>query len=207
MKRLPLIITSATCLAVAAYVAPQTSTEKPHPLGPLAPIAAQVQWLRAHTARNAGHEARAFALMQSALLLEPKSTTAWVTLANQLGLQFASAESGRLPEERAEWLAAAVSLLQEGESIARSPKHLAMHRGLLLMSHAETDPDLPWPGGLEQLWLDAAEAFAAAAQFESHGGDHTANGSQDLHTEHEQDEFQVTAQAAADFAREQAPKE
>jgi hypothetical protein len=131
-------------------------------LGPLAPIAAQVQWVRGHVAARAGAEGRAFALMESAVRLDPRSVDAWIALSDQLGLQLASAESGRSPEERAEWLRAACSTLVEGMDQARRPSQLALHRGLLLMSHAETDPELTWDGGVRGLWSDAASAFEEA---------------------------------------------
>lgn len=40
---------------------------------------------------------------------------------------------------------------------------LRFHAGLLLMAHAETDPDLPWAGGAAGLWLAAAARFHDAA--------------------------------------------
>jgi len=159
--RLVLLAAGCASLAAAGLLAGE-APPRSAVLGPLAPIAAQVQWVRGHVAARAGNEGRAFALMQSAVELEPRSTAAWIALADQLGLQLASAESGRSGEERAEWLRAALVTLTEGELHARAPARLALHQGLLLMSHAQTDPDIAWPGGTAQLWLDAADAFEHA---------------------------------------------
>lgn len=163
MKRWPWFGAAAVCLAAAGYLSADDAPADAQVLGPLAPIAAQIQWVRGHAARLAGDEGRAFALMQSALLLEPRSTAAWIALSNQLGLQFASAESGRSPDERAEWLQAACQLLEEGQQLVPHPDALALHRGLLLMSHAETDADISWPGSTAGLWAAAANAFDEAA--------------------------------------------
>jgi len=163
MKRWPWLGAAAACLAAAGYLSADDAPGDIQVLGPLAPIAAQIQWVRAHAARLAGDEGRAFALMQSALQLQPRSSAAWIALSNQLGLQFASAESGRSPGERAEWLQAACQLLEEGQSLVPHSDALALHRGLLLMSHAETDAELAWPGSTAGLWADAAAAFDEAA--------------------------------------------
>lgn len=168
----------ATGLALIAWAAtrPQPSAPPRHVLGPFAPIAAQVQWVRAHTARDGGQTARAFALMESAVALEPTSPAAWITFANQLGLQFASPESGRPAAERADWLRAALQVLERGEAQVAAPEVLALHRAILLMSHAQTDATLPWPGATAGLFRDAARAGEDALAHAHHrnAADHGA---------------------------------
>lgn len=186
MKRTRWIGAGLGFLLGAIWLAPSEDLATGHLLGPLAPIAAQVQWVRGHAARLAGDQGRAFLLMESAVRFEPRSTTAWITLSNQLGLQLASSESGRSPEERAEWLRAACSVLKQGETYARHPEGLALHRGLLLVSHAETDPNLAWEGGILGLWSQATEAFERAQKL---AGRNNVNG---------------TIAAALDYARAMA---
>lgn len=148
-----------------AFQRPQSQHTKPHVLGPFAPLFAEVQWVRAHVARDQGDPARAFALMQSALSLQPTSTSGWITLANQLGLQLASLESGRPADERADWLHAALATLQAGEAYVEHPENLALHQAILFLSHAETDDPLPWPGGIPGLYQGAALAGERALEL------------------------------------------
>ena len=163
-RRFVLLGLGLTTLAMASQM-PQAPLAGPHVLGPFAPMLAEVQWVRAYTARDQGENARAFALMHSALSLQPSSSSAWITLANQLGLQLASAESGRPADERADWLRAALATLQQGEAFALHPENLALHQAILLLSYAETDDALPWPGGVPGLYRDAALAGERALEL------------------------------------------
>lgn len=165
MKRAVLFTAGALALVAAGLYSRGTPAEGASVLGPLAPLAAQVQWVRGHSAARRGDTGRAFALLESATRLEPRSSAAWIALADQLGLQLASSESGRPTRERADYLRAALAVLTEGQAHVRAPARLALHRGLLLMSHAETDLDLDWPGGHAGLWRDTARAFDEAQEL------------------------------------------
>jgi len=168
----PIALVAGLLLLVAAGTQPQPPAPPPALAGPLAPLAAQVQWVRAHSALAQGQGARAFVLMRSAVALEPASISAWTLMANQLGLQLASPESGRPAEERAAWLRAALTTLEQGESEVHRPEALALHGAILLISHAETDPDLPWPGGTRGLFADAAERAERALALAHLQSDH-----------------------------------
>jgi len=171
----PVPLAAGLFLLVAAGLRPQPPAAPPALAGPLAPLAAQVQWVRAHSALAHGQGARAFVLMRSAVALEPSSPSAWILMANQLGLQLASPESGRPADERAAWLRAALATLEEGQAEVERPEALALHGAILLMSHAETDPDLPWPDATRGLFADAADqarrALALAHGAEGHTHD------------------------------------
>ena len=169
----PVALAAGVMLLVAAGAQPQPPSPPPALAGPLAPLAAQVQWVRAHSALAHGQGARAFTLMRSAIALEPASTTAWILMANQLGLQLASPESGRSADERAAWLRAALATLEEGQAEVPHPQVLALHGAILMMSHAETDPDLPWPDGTRGLYADAADQARRALELAHLAADHT----------------------------------
>lgn len=132
-------------------------------LGPLSPVAAQVQWVRADTAIQDGLPGHALDLMESAVGLDPHSLAAWTSLADHIGLFLASAEGSSDPDVRREWLEAALEVTRNGEEWIPTPGELAFHRGMLLLVHARTDETLPWDGGTRGLWLDAAKAFDEAS--------------------------------------------
>ena len=75
----PVALVAGLLLLVAAGTQPQPPAPPPALAGPLAPLAAQVQWVRAHSALAQGQGARAFVLMRSAVALEPASTSAWTS--------------------------------------------------------------------------------------------------------------------------------
>ena len=168
----PVALAAGLVLLVGAGLQPQPPAPPPALAGPLAPLAAQVQWVRAHSALAHGQGARAFVLMRSAVALEPTSPSAWILMANQLGLQLASPESGRPADERAAWLRAALAALEEGQAEVEHPEVLALHGAILLMSHAETDPDLPWPDATRGLFAEAAAQARQALALAHAGEDH-----------------------------------
>ena len=126
-------------------------------LGPLGPPLAQAQFVRARLARDAGLEGRSLALLHAGLDLDPGSLSGRLALANHMGLTLSSVEGGRSGVERLAWLQEALAVLEEGPEEHAAER--AFHAGVLLMSHAETDPDLPWAGGTPALWRAAAERF------------------------------------------------
>ncbi|MDF1800109.1 MAG: hypothetical protein P1V81_13100 [Planctomycetota bacterium] len=140
-------------------------------LGPVGPMLAQVQWVRARLAREAGLEGRSLALMESARDLDSRSEAAWSSLADHMGLTLASAESGRPGEERAAWLAGADGVGGGGAAAGAPPGGRAGPAGGRRRSPAATDPDLPFvdvPSGARAtlgLWTAAARAFDHAAEL------------------------------------------
>jgi hypothetical protein len=143
-------------------------------LGPFAPIAAQVQWVRAEQAIASGFPGRAIDFMESAVDLNPKSGSGWITLADHLGLYLASAEAGWPMETRAYWLETALEVTRRGQSWARHPDALAFHRGMLLLSHARLVEPLTWRDSPHALWEDAVAAFDEAEELGHPGAEAAA---------------------------------
>ena len=173
-------------LAAGALVLAMVGTKLAGPpqsrswLGPLAPVAAQVQWVRADGAIQAGLSGEVLRLMESAIELDPGSTAGWIALADHLGLYLASAEAGASMEIRASWLRTALDLTRRGEVWASHPERLALHRGLLLVSHGDLEESLDWNGktGNEAriaLFQDASIAFDEAAALGHPDGEQIAH--------------------------------
>jgi hypothetical protein len=132
-------------------------------LGPLAPIAAQVQWIRAEEAILDGYPGRTLNLMESAIELDPSVAAGWISLADHLGLYLASAEAGESMGARVAWLASALEATRQGQEWVPHPEDLAFHRGILLVSHGGMLEPIHWGSRPGDLWLDAASAFDEAA--------------------------------------------
>lgn len=131
-------------------------------LGPVAELAADLQWVRTHDALRRGEVALAFARAESALALAPGATGGWLFLARYLAFDRASEEREADPERRRAAVAAALELARRGEACAREPAELALWQGLVRVKEAE-EGDLPWPGGARALLADALTDFERAA--------------------------------------------
>jgi len=130
-------------------------------LGPIAPAARDIQWIRFQGALLNGDAERALELAESALALQPQSTDGWMLLAGHLAFDRASAErEPDLPRRRA-WFQAGVEVARRGIEHADEPARLHFWRGLLYLSKAEVDPALD-PNGADALRLRAIEAFEDA---------------------------------------------
>lgn len=169
----------AAGLLLAPLLAPRAGRRDPGPeagplvrlLGPVARLAASVQWVRVEEARAAGEHELAFARAETALALDPGATAGWLSLARYQGLYLASATRQPDPGLRRQWLVEAVATTRRGEELARAPAELAVLRALLLLEHAQREPPTPWPGGAAALWAEAALAFERAAEL-GHAGGH-----------------------------------
>lgn len=134
-------------------------------LGPFSDLAARFQWVRVQHAVLEGSPELALARAETALQLDPGATEGWRFVAVYLGLDLASPNRELSAERRRELILAALDVLRRGEASARAPDQLRFWAGILLMTHAEIDPDLDWPGGSDELWLETARAFERAAGF------------------------------------------
>ena len=133
-------------------------------LGPFAELAAEVQWLRFHAAVTAGEEARALALAEEALALDPRASAGWQSLAAHLVFDQASPALEPDPARRRTWFAAGLAVLSRGAAQAARPQELEFFRGLVLVTKAEDDPELD-PGGARALRAAAVRAFERAAEL------------------------------------------
>lgn len=171
MRAVAVLGIAAGLFAMGLSQTERASRETPSWLGPFAPIAAQVQWVRAERAIQHGFPGRAIDFMESAIDLNPKSGPGWMALANHLGLYLASAEAGWTMEVRVAWLKSALDVTHRGQKWARHPEELSFHRGMLLLSHARLAEPLEWGDSPNALWQDAATAFREAAELGHVGGE------------------------------------
>jgi len=131
-------------------------------LGPVAPFAAQVQWLRFHAASLRGETPRALELAESALALDPRSSAGWERLAAHLLFDLASREREPALERRRAFFQAGLAVLARGAERAAEPGALEFYRALALIGKAEADPELS-QGGAGELYAEALAALERAA--------------------------------------------
>lgn len=131
-------------------------------LGPVASLAATLQWARVDVAIRDGRTDLAVARAETALAIDPTLTSGWVLLARYFAFELGSADRQPNPAQRLAWLQAALAVLERGEATARDPGELCVWGGLLL-ALAATDAELPWPGGARAIWIEAAERFDRGA--------------------------------------------
>jgi hypothetical protein len=150
----------AAWLAVLALLVPwERAPEEPAApssiprrlLGPVASLAASVQWVRFDVALRDGAPERAYAIAETALALDPGAHQGWYTLARHLVFDRASRESEPDPPERRRWIRAGLDVLERGEPLARDPGELAFARAQILAFYVAVIPEaeLHWPGGAE----------------------------------------------------------
>ena len=134
-------------------------------LGPVASLAAKIQWIRFDRARAAERPSLAITLAEVALDLDPGDTRGWDVLASYLALDLASTSREPRSTSRLYWMEAGLAVARRGEEVARNPGDLAFLRGLILVTRADSDPELPRPGGVKGMWEDASSAFLRAAEL------------------------------------------
>lgn len=136
-------------------------------LGPLASVAASVEWVRFRMALQAGDTASAYAIAESALRLDPRGERGWLELAQHLIFERGSFLENESPEGRRRWIQAGLEVLGRGETLCAAPGELSFSAGLIRSGYlaAIPDEDLGWPGGpealLEQGRADLVRAVAA----------------------------------------------
>lgn len=120
-------------------------------LGPLASVAASVEWVRFDRAVEAKNFTQAYAIANRALALDPASPHGWDLYAGHLIFYRGGALLEADPERRVDWIRAGLDLLAEGAAKSRAPATLHLIRGQILafyVADVASDPEaLPWPGG------------------------------------------------------------
>lgn len=161
---------AVAALLAAPFVVPRRQPGAPRSpsmaarlLGPVAGLAAGVQWVRVGQALADGRTDLGLARAERALALDPGSTGGWTFVAWHLAFVRASAEREPDPGRRGAWVRAALDLAERGERTARDPALLAQWQGLVLSKLAQDDDPPAWPGGVAGLWRDAADCFERAA--------------------------------------------
>lgn len=164
----------AAWLAVAVLLVPWWSDDEAERapdsiarrlLGPVASLAASVQWVRFDVALRDGANERAYAIAETALTLDPGAYQGWYALARHLVFDRASRESEPDPAARRRWIRAGLEVLERGQRFARDPGELAFSEAEILGYYVAAIPDdeLGWPGGPEAALEAAIDAFDRSA--------------------------------------------
>ena len=133
-------------------------------LGPVASLAAGVQWVRVDLSIRRGDYARAYARAETALALDPEEPAGWILLGHHLIFERGSIEREPDEEARARWIRAGLATLERGERSARDPGPIYFEHGVALAFQGSLDDaDRAWPRSAAEAWSLAAEAFDAAA--------------------------------------------
>lgn len=133
-------------------------------LGPVASLAASVQWVRFDAALRRGETGRAYARAELALRLDPSEPRGWIFLARHLVYERGSLLREPDRAARARWVEAGLDTLRRGEPLTRDPGALLFERGVMLAFQASlSDEDRAFPREETEAWEQASEAFAAAA--------------------------------------------
>lgn len=176
------LLGAAVALQVASLPrgAPDAATEPPSVttalLGPVAGLFASVLWVRVDAAFAAGEPARAFALAERALDLDPGATDGWSTLVWYQAVQLAAPAREPDADRRRRWLENGLAVARRGEGSAREPSALARLAGDILFVHADAEPPTPWPGGRAGLLAAAAEAYTRALRLGDDGAGPSLDG-------------------------------
>jgi hypothetical protein len=136
-------------------------------LGPIAGLAASIEWVRADHALRHERWELAYARAEHALALAPRSPEGWKFLARHFAFQRASPEREPDASVRRQWIQAAFDVLERGEQRVRPGGELAFERGRILLDCAEiaalpevAPAERPWPGRASAIYEQAARAFA-----------------------------------------------
>lgn len=131
-------------------------------IGPIAGVAASVQWVRAHHELRNGRDARGFALAETALALDPGATNGWSLLVDHQLRALASHLREPDPDRRRAWIVSALRTAERGLEVARDPARLALDTAAGLWILAEADEVPTWRNGRVGLEAEAAAWFERA---------------------------------------------
>ncbi len=133
-------------------------------LGPVASLAASVQWARVDFALRRGENARAYAEAETALRLDPADPQGWIFLAHHLLYERGSLLREPDRAQRVLWIQAGLETLARGERASRDPAAILFERGVALAFLASlADEDRVWPESSAEAWDLAAAAFDRSA--------------------------------------------
>ena len=134
-------------------------------LGPLASVAASIEWVRFREALLDGDTTRAYAIAEGALALDPSGEGGWLDYAHHLIFVRGSFAENETPAGRRQWIQAGLDLLERGEAVCRRPGELAFTAGLIRTGYLASipDEDLGWPGGPEALLEQGTQDLQRAA--------------------------------------------
>ncbi len=133
-------------------------------LGPLASVAASVEWSRFRSALLQGDTTAAYAIADRALALDPSGESGWLNYAQHLIFERGSFAENETPAGRRQWIGAGLDLLKRGEALCRTPGELAFMAGLIRTGYLAPipDEDLGWPGGPRALLIEGTKDLERA---------------------------------------------
>ena len=133
-------------------------------LGPIASLAADVQWIRVDVALRRADYARGYERAETALALDPEDPAGWIFLAHHLLYERASPAREPDRDARARWIRAGIETLERGERASGDPGEVFFEHGVALAFQASlADEDRAWPESAAEAWELAARAFEGAA--------------------------------------------
>jgi len=133
-------------------------------LGPVASLAADVQWVRADVAIRRADYARGYERAETALAIDPEDPAGWIFLAHHLLYERASLAREPDRDARARWIRAGIATLERGERASRDPGEVFFEHGVALAFQGSlADGDRAWPESAAEAWELANRAFEAAA--------------------------------------------
>ena len=134
-------------------------------LGPVASLAAGVQWVRVDAAIRREDYALAYERAETALALDPEDPAGWIFLAHHFLYERASLSREPDREARARWIHAGIETLERGERASRDPGAVFFEHGVALAFQGSlADGDRTWPESAAEAWNLAARAFETAAE-------------------------------------------
>ena len=134
-------------------------------LGPIASIAASLQWVRVDDAWNRGRSELADRRAEFALELAPGDPAGWLYYSRHLIYDRASRLREPLAVDRERWVRAGLAVLDRGERECRAPGAMAFQRGVVFLGLAQVDDeDRALPISRREAWTSAAESFERAAR-------------------------------------------
>ncbi|MEM8712725.1 MAG: hypothetical protein AAGG01_17375 [Planctomycetota bacterium] len=144
-------------------------------LGPLASVLASIEWVRFRSALQSGDPARAYAIAEHALDLDPRSERGWLELSQHLIFIRGSEQEAPALADRRRWIEEGLSVLERGEAKSAYPEELAYFAWLVRSSYLAEIPEeeLGWPGGSSSLLLRGREDLARAAAAGRKGASET----------------------------------
>ena len=138
-------------------------------LGPVASLAASLEWARSDYALRQGRTAIAYSRAETALRLDPGDPQGWMFLAHHFIYGRAGIDREPDAAARRRWILTGLDVLDRGERSSRDPAALAFERGIACAFLASLpDADRAWPASAKAAWGAAAEAFERAASLGHH---------------------------------------
>ncbi|MEZ5979235.1 MAG: hypothetical protein R3F34_13560 [Planctomycetota bacterium] len=166
MSRVSIVVAAIlVAIGIASGAGKHSSaSDGPRLFGPVARLVAALRWVEVREAFDRGEPARAFAVAETALAIDPGATEGWCLLVERQLLTDAS--SLREPDgaRRRAWIESALDTAERGVRSARDPGRVEFTAALGLLVQATDESPPPWPTGVAGLRNDARRWFERALE-------------------------------------------